>query len=218
MGRRSLSPGAALSLARHPDTEFCCSAMTARSSRRCSTRIHELKAASRAGPHRRRDPHGRQAEPGAAPRPLEIVDVAGDRGGEEGRGRRRGLRRQYRRADGDGASSICSTHGRHRAAGDRRALADAAGRIASCSTSAPRSAPTPSTWSTRRHGRRHGARPVRYRAADRRPAQYRRRGDQGPGGGARGRPHPARAQSARPRLSSASSRATISARARSTSS
>ena len=45
---------------------------------------------------------------------------------------------------------------------------------------------------SRRHGQRHGARAVRHRAADRGPAQYRRRGGQGPRAGARGRPHPAR--------------------------
>ena len=38
----------------------------------------------------------------------------------------------------------------HRAAGDRGAVADAQGRPASCSISAPRSAPTPSIWSTSR--------------------------------------------------------------------
>ena len=39
-----------------------------------------------------------------------------------------------------------------------------------------------------------GARAVRRGAADRRPAQYRRRGDQGPGTGAGGRPDPTRNQ------------------------
>ena len=87
-------------------------------------RVHPVRrpgrdrAAARAAPaaqgglahraHRRRGPDGRQAEPGAAPRPLEVVDVARDRRGEEGRGRRRGLGRQHRRADGDGASSTCA--------------------------------------------------------------------------------------------------------------
>ena len=54
-------------------------------------------------PSLRRDgADGRQAEPGAAQGPLEVVDVAADRGGQERRGRCRGLGRQYRRADGDG--------------------------------------------------------------------------------------------------------------------
>ena len=68
----------------------------------------------------------------------------------------------------------------------------------------------------RRHGRRHGARAVRHRAADRRAAQYRRRGGQGARAGARGRPAAARAAISRISTMSASSRATTSARARST--
>ena len=44
----------------------------------------------------------------------------------------------------------------------------------------------------RHPGRRHGARAVRHRAADRRPAQCRRRGDQGPGRGQGGGPPAAR--------------------------
>ena len=54
---------------------------------------------------------------------------------------------------------------------------------------------------SRGHGQRDGARAVRYRAADRRPAEYRRRGGQRAGGGARGRPDPARRPIAAFRLS-----------------
>ena len=68
---------------------------------------------------------------------------------------------------------------------------------------------------SRRHGQRHGARAVRHRAADRRPAQYRGRGGQGPRAGARGRTPAARGPFPVFRLSPASSRATTSARARS---
>ena len=45
---------------------------------------------------------------------------------------------------------------------------------------------------SRDHGRGDGAHPVRHRKADRRPAQRRRRGDQGHRGGQGGRPHAAR--------------------------
>ena len=61
-----------------------------------------------------------------------------------------------------------------------------------------------------------GAGAVRPRAADRRAAQYRGRGGQGARRGARGRPHPARRRIGRTSNMSASSRATTSARARST--
>ena len=97
--------------------------------------------------HRSRRPHGRQAEPGAALWALEILDVARHRRGEERRGRCGGLGRQYRRADGDGEIRSQDAGG-HRAAGDRRAVADAARANRSCSMSAPRSAPMPSIWST----------------------------------------------------------------------
>ena len=100
-----------------------------------------------AGAQRRRGADGRQAEPGAAPGPLEILDVARDRRGEEGRGRCRGLGRQHRRPDGDGEVQPAH-HGGHRAPGDRRRLADASRATRWCSMSAPRSARTPSIWST----------------------------------------------------------------------
>jgi glycerol-3-phosphate acyltransferase PlsX len=60
-----------------------------------------LKSASRLVAHRDCGAHGGQAEPGAALRPLEILDVARDRRGQEGRSRHGGVGRQYRRADGD---------------------------------------------------------------------------------------------------------------------
>ena len=141
--------------------------------------------------HRGVDPHGRQAEPGAALRALEVVDVAGDRRGEEGRGRCRGLGRQYRRLDGDGALQSQDDRG-HRAAGDRRALADAQGRVGGARRRRLDRRRRAASGQSRRHGQRHGARAVRHRAADRGPAQYRGRGGQGPRAGARGRPHPAR--------------------------
>jgi hypothetical protein len=109
--------------------------------------------------------------------PLQILDVALDRGGEDRRGRRHDLGRQYRRADGD--VEILPAHDGHI---DRPAIA-ASGRLcaarASCSMSAPRSAPMPAADRSRPDGRGHGARRLRSRPADGRPAQCRRRGDQG---------------------------------------
>ena len=91
--------------------------------------------------HRRRGPDGRQAEPGAAQRPLEVVDVARHRRGQERRGRRRGVRRQHRRADGDGQVQSENAAG-DRAPGDRRALADAEGHLHRARSLAPRSGRT----------------------------------------------------------------------------
>ncbi len=76
---------------------------------------------------RRLGADGRQAEPGAAPRPLEVVDVEGDRGGEERRGRCLRFRRQYRRADGH-VEILPAHHGGDRPPGDRGDLADGARR------------------------------------------------------------------------------------------
>ena len=96
------------------------------------------------------------------------------------------------------------------------AVADAQGRLgrARCRRLDRRRRRSPGR--SRRDGQRDGARAVRPRAADRRPAQYRRRGGEGPGGGARGRAHPARSATCRSSTMWASSRATTSARARST--
>ena len=124
--------------------------------------------------HRRRGQNGRQAEPGAAPWTLEVLDVARDRRGQEGRGRRRGVRRQYRRADGDGAVQS-QDHGGDRSAGHRGALADAQGRVhrARCRSLDRRR--RGASGQPRGHGQRHGARPVRSRAADGGAAQHRGR-------------------------------------------
>ena len=168
-----------------------------------------------ARPHRRRGEDGRQAEPGAAPGPLEVVDVARDRRGEEGRGRCRGLGRQHRRPDGDGEVQPAH-HAGHRAPGDRGALADAQGQLGRARCRRHDRRRRRASGRSRRDGQRDGARAVRSRAADRRPAQHRRRGGEGPGGGARGRPHPARGAACRSSTMWASSRATTSARERST--
>ena len=159
----------------------------------------QLKARLPAGAHRRRGPDGRQAEPGAAQRPLEVVDVACHRRGQEGRGRRRGVRRQHRRADGDGQVQSENAAG-DRASGDRGALADDEGHLHRARS-----------WrldrggrgATGRHGgdgQRDGACAPSNRPAERGAAQHRRRGGQGPRGGARGRPHPARESVAAYRL------------------
>ena len=102
VGASVVIPGAAISLNRHPDSEFLLYRRQ-HADRRAARQISGAEGGLARGPYRRHRQHARQAEPGAAPRPQELVDVACDRRGEEGRGRRGGLRRQYRRADGDGA-------------------------------------------------------------------------------------------------------------------
>ena len=94
-------PGAELSLGRHPDIEFVLFGDRAVIEPLLDG-ASALQGRRAPRPHRRRGQDGRQAEPGAAPRPLEVLDVARDRRGEEGRGGCRRLGRQYRRADGDG--------------------------------------------------------------------------------------------------------------------
>ena len=76
----------------------------------------------------------------------------------------------------------------------RGAVADAQGRVDRARRRRLDRRRRSASGQSRRHGQRHGARAVRHRAADRRPAQYRRRGGQGARTGARGRPHPARRQ------------------------
>ena len=126
-GAAVVVPGAELSLTRHPDIEFLLFG-----DRAVIEPLLDAPAPTQgrlaARAYRRRGADARQAEPGAAQGALEVLDVARHRRGQEGRGRRRGLRRQYRRADGDGQVRPAD-HGRDRAAGDRRDLADAAGRI-----------------------------------------------------------------------------------------
>ena len=110
--------GAALSLTRHPGTEFLLFGDQAV--------ITPLLAAHPALREACRVVHTDVAvkmddKPSQALRawPLEIVDVARARRGQEGRGGRRRLGRQYRRADGHGEIQS-QDHGRDRAAGDRR--------------------------------------------------------------------------------------------------
>ena len=81
VGASVVIPGAAVSLSRHPDTEFLLFGDKA------AIEV-ELKASCDEGdledlPYRRRRQHERQAEPGAAARPQDIVDVACDRCGQE---------------------------------------------------------------------------------------------------------------------------------------
>ena len=198
IGPAVVVPGADLSLARHPDTEFVLFGDEAVVAPLLDARPR-LKAASRLVHTDVVVRDGRQAEPGAAPGPLEILDVARDRRGEEGRGRRRGLGRQHRRPDGDGEVQPAH-HGGDRAPGDRGAVADAQGRLGRARCRRLDRRRCRASGRPRRDGQRDGARAVRSRAADRRPAQHRRRGGEGPGGGARGRAHPARGEPAVPRL------------------
>ena len=203
--------------ARHPDTEFLLFGDEA-SSARCSRRIRGCKAAStlvHTDVAVRMDDKPSQAlRKGRWKSSMWLAH----RCGEEGRGRCRGFRRQYRRADGDGEVQSAD-HAGHRAAGDRRALADAARRKRSCSTSAPRSAPTPSSWSISRSwaARWRGSlfdveRPtvglLNIGVEEVKGLEEVREAGQ----------HPARSATCRISTISASSRATISARARSMSS
>ena len=191
----------------------------------CSATAPWSSRCSRAGPpqgglalrpHRRRRQDGRQAEPGAAPRPLEVLDVARHRRGEEGRGRRRGLRRQYRRADGDGQVRS-QDHGGHRAARPSpRCGRRCKGESIVLDVGASIGADAEHLVDLAVMGSAMARVAVRPRAADGRAPQYRRRGGQGARRGARGRPHPARRRSCRTSTMSASSKATISARAPST--
>jgi hypothetical protein len=90
---------------------------------------------------------GRQAEPGVAKGPVEIVHVARRPGCAGRRGAGRGFGRQYRRADGHG-EVLPEAAARHRAARNRRHMADPARGRASSSMSAPRSARIKRFWST----------------------------------------------------------------------
>ena len=101
MGPRWSVPGAELALQRHPDIEFILFGDRAVIEPLLATRP-SLRGPGAPRPYRCRRQDGRQAEPGAAPGPLEEFDVACHRRGEEGRCGRRRLGRQYRRADGDG--------------------------------------------------------------------------------------------------------------------
>ena len=164
--------------------------------------------------HRYLREDGRQAEPGAALRPLEVLDVARHRRGEEGRGRCRGVGRQYRRADGDG-DLLPAPDGGRRPPGARRHLAQCPRREhrarCRCDDRGRRQAPHRS----RRDGRRHGPHRVRRGQAARRAPQCRRRGDQGARAHPPGRAHAARGQPRRSRLCGLRRRRRCRARVRS---
>ena len=144
VGASVVIPGAAISLTRHPDTEFLLFGDRALiepqlakhpAMKAVSRVIHTDVAVSM---------HDKPSQ-ALAPRPQDLLDVAGDRGGQEGRGRRRDLRRQYRRAGGDGAvlpahAARASTGRRWRRSGRRRAA------IRWCSISAPPSAAMRIIW------------------------------------------------------------------------
>ena len=137
-------------------------------------------------PYRRRRQHARQAEPGAAPRPQDLVDVAGDRRRQEGRGRRRDIRRQHRRTDGDGA--VLPAHdGRHRPPGAGGDLADRAWRFGDSRCRRHHRRRCPASQDAGPDGRRDGQRAVRSGTADGGAAQYRHRGNEGPRRNPRGR-------------------------------
>ena len=132
--------------------------------------------------------------------PLEVVDVAGDRGGEEPPGRRGGLRRQHRRADGDG-EILPAAAARNRAAGDRRDLADTARREHRARCRRDHRRRRQDAGRLRDDGRRDGALRLRPRPPDGGAAERRRGGDQGRRAGARSGADPARDEPSRLRVS-----------------
>ena len=127
VGASVVIPGAATALTRHPDTEFLM-LWRQRADRSAARQLPGLEEGLARDPHRRHRRHARQAEPGAAPRTQEFVDVACDRRREKGRGRCCGIRRQYRRADGDGALPSAH-HAGDRSPGHCRRVADDARRF-----------------------------------------------------------------------------------------
>ena len=190
--------GAELALQRHPACEFLFFGNAALIAPLLEARpTAQIRFAAR--PYRHRGADGGQAEPGVALRPLEIVDVAGDRRGQKGRGGYGGVRRQYRRAHGD-VEIQSQDAARNRAAGDCGAVADAARRVDRARRRRFDRRRRRASGRSCGDGRRHRADSVRPAAAERRASQYRRRRGQGPRTGARGRPHPARRGPARSRL------------------
>ena len=83
VGASVVIPGAATALTRHPDTEFLLFGDSALIEPQLA-KYPALKTASRVIHTDVTVSHARQAEPGAAPRPQEVVDVARDRRRQEG--------------------------------------------------------------------------------------------------------------------------------------
>ena len=119
--------GAANALERRPDSRFLLigdePAIRAELAASSAPRRTRRRAS-----FRRVDPHGRQAEPGAALRTARLVDVARDRCGQERRRRRRGFGRQHRRAHGHG-ENLSAHDGARRPSRARLPLADAQGAV-----------------------------------------------------------------------------------------
>ena len=210
-GATVVVPGAELSLRRHPDAEYLLFGDGAVIEPLLAARP-PLKAATPVHAHRCCGRDGRQAEPGAAPGPLEELDVARHRRGQARRRRRRHLGRQYRRADGDGEIPS-QDHAGNRSSGHRGALADRARRIDRARSRRQHRGRRGPSRRSGGDGQRHGAGAVGARAAHGGLAQYRGRGGQRPRRGAGGGPHPARSARCRSSITSASSRATPSDRA-----
>ena len=105
-----------------------------------------------------------QAEPGGAPRQgLQHVARAGR--GEAGGAACRGLGRQHRRADGDGQARSCDHAGIERRRSRRSGRREK--RVHRARRRRQHRRHRPSTLGFRADGRRHGARLVPCRAADR---------------------------------------------------
>ena len=165
----------------------------------CST------ARPRAGRARHDRAHARPVEPDAKPSQVLrqgrntsmrlAIDAVKD-----GRAERRGLGRQHRRADGAGQVRA-QDPARHRAAGDRLADADPAQRGGVPRPRRQHRMRRRQPGPVRGHGRGLRPRRARRRQADRRPAQHRHRGRQGPrhdprGGGGAARERRCRSSSA----------------------
>ena len=208
--------GADLALTRHPETEFLFFGNT-RAGRAARRRAARAQSRLKTRPHRHRGAHGGQAEPGLALWPVEILDVARHRRGQERRRRRRGVGRQYRRADGD-VEVQSQDLARHRAAGDRGAVADLARRIRGARRRRLDRRRCRPPRRSRRDGRRHRAHPVRPSIA--RPSGFSISASKKPRASNRcAKPPPSCASRNCPTSNiTASSKATTSARAPSTSS
>ena len=216
VGASVVVPGAAISLARHPDTEFLLVGNRALIEEQLA-RHPKLKAASR----------------------IIHTDVAVSMEDKPSQALRRGRKTSsmwlaidaVKKGEADVAVSAGNTGALmamarfhlhmlpgHRPAGDRGGLADAARRFRRARPRRHHRRRCAASGGARDHGRRDGERAAQSRAADGRPAQHRHRGDQGPRGDPRGRRNAARDELCRSSTISASSRATASARAPPTSS
>ena len=215
VGASVVIPGAAISLTRHPDSEFL---LYRRSAQQIDAQLAKhpaLKTASR----------------------VVHTDVTVSMHDKPSQALRRGRKNSsmwlaidaVKKGEADVAVSAGNTgalmamarfhlhtHARHRPAGHCRRMADGARRFRRARSRRQHRRRCASSGVARGHGQRDGERAVRSEASDRRTAQYRGRGSQGRRRNSQGVGTTARDEPARSSTISASSRATGSARARPT--